>query len=190
MAARLETAATETVDPTPAPGSRFASLVRDVPDFPSAGILFKDITPALADAEALRDVVDGLATAVADLAVDRVLGIEARGFLVAAPLAYRVGAGLALVRKPGKLPWDVEHESYALEYGDDRLEIHADAVGPGDRILVVDDVLATGGTAAATVRLVERLGGEVAGLAFLLELAHLDGRARLPGCRVDSLVVV
>lgn len=171
-------------------GSRFASLIRDVPDFPTPGILFKDITPALADADALREVVDGLADRVADLAVDRVVAIEARGFLVAAPLAYRIGAGLTLVRKPGKLPSLIEHETYALEYGDDRLEIHADAVGPGDRILVVDDVLATGGTAAASVRLVERLGGQVAGLAFLIELAVLAGRERLVGRRVDALVVL
>jgi adenine phosphoribosyltransferase len=173
-----------------AAGSRFASLVRDVPDFPTPGVLFKDITPALADAQALREVVDGLAGAVVDLGVDRVLAIEARGFLVAAPLAYRMGAGLTLVRKPGKLPWAIEHETYALEYGDDRLEIHADAVGPGDRILVVDDVLATGGTASAAVRLVERLGGEVVGLAFLIELSFLGGRDRLPGRRIDSLMVI
>jgi adenine phosphoribosyltransferase len=179
-----------TTTSTAAPGSRFASLVRDVPDFPTPGILFKDITPALADARALREVVDDLALAVGDLTVDRVLAIEARGFLVAAPLAYRIGAGLTLVRKPGKLPSAIEHETYALEYGDDRLEIHADAIGPGDRILIVDDVLATGGTAAASVRLVERLGGEIVGLAFLIELAYLAGRDRLPGRRVDSLVVI
>jgi adenine phosphoribosyltransferase len=176
--------------PATAPGSRFASLVRDVADFPTPGVVFKDITPALADAEALREMVDGLADAVADLSVDLVVGIEARGFLVAAPLAYRIGAGLTLVRKPGKLPSAIEHEVYELEYGDDRLEIHADAIRPGERILIVDDVLATGGTAAATVRLVERLGGDVLGLTFLIELAFLDGRSKLPARRVDSLVVI
>jgi adenine phosphoribosyltransferase len=169
---------------------RFAALVRDVPDFPTPGVTFKDITPALADAAALREAVDGLADAVGGLAIDRVLGIEARGFVVAAPLAYCIGAGLTLVRKPGKLPSAIEHEVYSLEYGDDRLEIHSDAISPGDRILVVDDVLATGGTAAATVRLVERLGGKVAGLAFLIELTFLGGRGRLIGHRVDSLMVI
>ncbi|HEY2332135.1 MAG TPA: adenine phosphoribosyltransferase [Acidimicrobiales bacterium] len=175
--------------PAPSAAPRFASLVRDVADFPTAGVVFKDITPALADAEAPREMVDGMAAGVADLTVDLVVGIEARGFLVAAPLAYRIGAGLTLVRKAGKLPSAIEHESYALEYGDDRLEIHADAIRPGERVLVVDDVLATGGTAGATVRLVERLGGQVMGLSFLIELSFLGGRSKLADRRVDSLVV-
>jgi adenine phosphoribosyltransferase len=176
---------------TRGPGTpRFLAKVRDIPDFPTPGILFKDITPALADPEGLAEIVDGLASLADDRGVDRVLAVEARGFLLAAPVAYRLGAGLVLVRKAGKLPSAVEAEPYSLEYGHDRLEIHADAFHPGDRVLIVDDVLATGGTAAAAARLVERLGGEVVGLAFLLELGFLDGRARLAGHRVDSLVTV
>ena len=167
---------------------RLAALVRDIPDFPRPGITFKDLTPLLADAEAFRSAVDGIAERFAGKTVDRVLGVEARGFIVAAPIAYRFGAGFTPVRKAGKLPWQVEAVEYALEYGTDLLEIHQYAIGAGERVLVVDDVLATGGTAAATVRLVERLGGEVVGLGFVLELAFLDGRSRLPGRDVVSLV--
>lgn len=167
---------------------RLSALVRDIPDFPRPGITFKDITPLLADAGAFRAAVDGIAGRFDGVTVDRVLGVEARGFILAAPIAYRFGAGFTPVRKAGKLPWQVEAEEYALEYGTDLLEIHRDAVAPGERVLVVDDVLATGGTAAATVRLVERLGGEVVGLGFALELAFLDGRSRLPGRDVQSLV--
>ena len=167
---------------------RLSALVRDIPDFPRPGITFKDITPLLADAGAFRTAVDGIAGRFDGATVDRVLGVEARGFILAAPIAYRFGAGFTPVRKAGKLPWQVEAEEYALEYGTDLLEIHRDAVAPGERVLVVDDVLATGGTAAATVRLVERLGGEVVGLGFALELAFLDGRSRLPGRDVQSLV--
>ena len=167
---------------------RLSALVRDIPDFPRPGITFKDITPLLADAGAFQAAVDGIAGRFDGASVDRVLGVEARGFILAAPIAYRFGAGFTPVRKAGKLPWQVEAEEYALEYGTDLLEIHRDAVAPGERVLVVDDVLATGGTAAATVRLVERLGGEVVGLGFALELAVLDGRSRLPGRDVQSLV--
>jgi adenine phosphoribosyltransferase len=167
---------------------RLAALVRDIPDFPTPGVTFKDLTPLLADARAFRAAVDGIADHFAGAPVDRVLGVEARGFILAAPIAYRFGAGFTPVRKAGKLPWQVEAEEYALEYGTDLLEIHRDAIEPGDRVLVVDDVLATGGTAAATVRLVERLGGEVVGLGFVLELAFLDGRGRLPDRDVLSLV--
>ena len=167
---------------------RLSALVRDIPDFPRPGITFKDITPLLADAGAFRTAVDGIAGRFDGATVDRVLGVEARGFILAAPIAYRFGAGFTPVRKAGKLPWQVEAEEYALEYGTDLLEIHRDAVAPGERVLVVDDVLATGGTAAATVRLVERLGGQVVGLGFALELAFLDGRSRLPGRDVQSLV--
>ena len=163
-------------------------LIRDIPDFPRPGVTFKDITPLLADPGAFRATVDGIAEGFDGTSVDRVLGVEARGFILAAPIAYRFGAGFTPVRKAGKLPWHVEAEEYALEYGTDLLEIHRDAVAPGERVLVVDDVLATGGTAAATVRLVERLGGEVVGLGFALELAFLDGRARLAGRVVQSLV--
>ena len=167
---------------------RLAALVRDIPDFPRPGITFKDLTPLLADAAAFRSAVDGIAERCEGTGVDRVLGVEARGFILAAPIAYRFGAGFTPVRKAGKLPWQVEAEEYALEYGTDLLEIHQDAIQRGDRVLVVDDVLATGGTAAATVRLVERLGGEVVGLGFVLELALLDGRSRLPGREIVSLV--
>jgi adenine phosphoribosyltransferase len=167
---------------------RLAALVRDIPDFPRPGITFKDLTPLLADPHAFRAAVDGIADRFSEAGVSRVLGVEARGFILAAPIAYRFGAGFTPVRKAGKLPWQVETEEYELEYGTDLLEIHKDAIEPGERILVIDDVLATGGTAAATVRLVERLGGEVVGLGFVLELAFLDGRSRLPGRDVVSLV--
>jgi len=164
------------------------ALVRDIPDFPRAGIVFKDITPLLADHAAFSSCIDALAARWDGERIDRVLGIEARGFIVAAPVAYRFGAGFTPVRKAGKLPWKVEREEYALEYGSDLLEIHVDAVQPGERVLVVDDVLATGGTAAATVRLVERLGAEVAGLGFLIELGFLDGRSKLEGREIHSLI--
>ncbi|HEX3622055.1 MAG TPA: adenine phosphoribosyltransferase [Acidimicrobiales bacterium] len=162
--------------------------IRDVADFPSAGIVFRDLTPLLGDAEALRFSVDALAEAFAGRRIDKVVGIEARGFILAAPVAYRLAAGLVPVRKPGKLPWRTEFEEYALEYGFDRLEIHADAVDPGDQVLVIDDVIATGGTARATVGLVERLGATVAGLGFLVELTFLAGREKLEGYDVVSLV--
>jgi adenine phosphoribosyltransferase len=132
--------------------------------------------------------VDGIAERFDGARVDRVLGVEARGFILAAPIAYRFGAGFTPVRKAGKLPWQVEAEEYALEYGTDLLEIHKDAIEPGEQVLVVDDVLATGGTAAATVRLVERLGGEVVGLGFVLELVFLGGRSQLDGRDIASLV--
>jgi adenine phosphoribosyltransferase len=167
-------------------------LVRDVPDFPEPGILFKDITPLLADHETFTAVVTALAEAGRDEAgntvVDKVVGMEARGFILAAPVALALGAGFVPVRKAGKLPHEIEAEEYALEYGTDLLEIHRDAIDPGERVLVVDDVLATGGTAAATVRLVERLGGAVVGLGFVLELAFLGGRSHLAGRDVVSLV--
>jgi adenine phosphoribosyltransferase len=163
-------------------------LVRDIPDFPRPGVVFKDITPLLADHGAFSSCIDALASHWDGQPIDRVLGIEARGFIVAAPVAYRFGAGFTPVRKAGKLPWKVEQEEYALEYGTDLHEIHVDAVQPGERVLVVDDVLATGGTAAATCRLVERLGGEVAGLGFLIELGFLGGRSKLPDREIVSLI--
>ncbi len=162
--------------------------IRDVPDFPSPGIVFRDITPLLGDPEALRFTVDALADSFAGRRVDKVVGIEARGFILAAPVAYRLGAGFVPVRKPGKLPWRTEAQEYALEYGFDGLEVHADALLAGDEVLVVDDVIATGGTAEATIRLIERLGGTVAGLAFAVELTFLAGRAKLGGYDVVSLV--
>lgn len=167
-----------------------ARLIRDVADFPTPGVGFKDITPLLADAAAFHAAIVGLEGLVteAGLAVDRVVGIESRGFLVGAPLALRLGVGFAPVRKPGKLPGDVEAETYALEYGTDRLEMQRDGVRLGERVLVVDDVIATGGTAAATGRLVTRLGGRVTGFAFLVELAFLDGRRAIASYPTVSLV--
>jgi adenine phosphoribosyltransferase len=162
--------------------------VRDVADFPRPGILFKDITPLLGHAEAFRHTVDTIAGHFAGHRVDKVLGVEARGFIVAAPVAYRFGAGFVPVRKPGKLPWDTEAEAYELEYGTDRLEMHRDAVAGGDRVLVVDDVIATGGTACAAIRLVEKLGASVVGLAFVIELAFLGGRDKLEGYEAMSLI--
>ncbi|MGH8998964.1 MAG: adenine phosphoribosyltransferase [Acidimicrobiia bacterium] len=163
-------------------------LVRDIPDFPKAGVAFKDITPLLGDAEGYALLVEAIAASASGRGVTKVVGIEARGFIVAAPVAYRLGAGFVPVRKTGKLPWRVEAEGYALEYGTDLLEIHADAISPGERVVIVDDVLATGGTAAATVRLVERLGGVVAGLAFIVELGFLGGRSQLTGHHLTSLL--
>lgn len=167
---------------------RLAELVRDIPDFPSPGVVFRDITPLLADHGAFSQCIDAIAAHWEGERIDRVLGIEARGFIVAAPVAYRFGAGFTPVRKAGKLPWNVEREEYALEYGSDLLEIHRDAVQAGERVLIVDDVLATGGTASATVRLAERLGAEVAGLGFLIELSFLDGRSKLTNREVVSLI--
>ncbi len=162
--------------------------IRDIVGFPKPGITFKDITPLLADPEALRSSISALAEPHRGTRVDKVLGIEARGFIFATPVALELGAGFVPVRKAGKLPWETEKESYALEYGTDHLEMHRDAVAPGERVLIIDDVVATGGTAAATARMVERLGGEVVGFGFLIELAFLDGRAALGSYPVQALV--
>jgi len=162
--------------------------LREIPDFPRPGVGFKDITPLLGDPGAFKFAVDAIADHFAGTRVDKVLGVEARGFIVAAPIAYRFNAGFVPVRKAGKLPWEIEQEEYELEYGTDALEVHRDAVAPGQSVLIVDDVLATGGTAAATVRLVERLGGTVAGLGFIVELAFLTGRSRLEGYDLLSLI--
>jgi adenine phosphoribosyltransferase len=162
--------------------------IRDIPDFPQPGVVFKDITPLLADVDAFRFTVDAIADHFAGQTVDKVLGIEARGFIPAAPVAYRFGAGFVPVRKAGKLPFEIEKEEYALEYGTDLLEIHRDAIRPEERVLIVDDVMATGGTASATVRLTERLGGVVVGLAFIIELAFLEGRPKLAPHDVLSLI--
>jgi adenine phosphoribosyltransferase len=163
-------------------------FVRDIPDYPRPGVTFKDITPLLADIKAFRYSVDALSDHFAGEKVDKVLGIEARGFIVAAPVAYRFGAGFVPVRKAGKLPWNVEAQEYVLEYGTDSLEIHRDALGPGDHALIIDDVLATGGTAAAATRLVERLGGITIGAGFLIELTFLGGRGKLGGYDAVSLI--
>jgi adenine phosphoribosyltransferase len=162
--------------------------IRDIPDFPNPGVVFKDITPLLADKKAFAYMIDAIAHHFDRDEIDKVLGIEARGFMVAAPLAYRFTAGLIPVRKKGKLPWKVESETYALEYGEDHLEIHKDAIEPGERILVVDDVLATGGTARATAELTTRCGGKVSGIATLMELSYLGGRDRLKDYPLFSLI--
>jgi adenine phosphoribosyltransferase len=162
--------------------------VRDIPDFPKEGVMFKDITPLLADKKAFAYTIDAIAHQFDRDEVDKVLGIEARGFMIAAPLAYRFTAGLIPVRKKGKLPWKVEAEEYDLEYGSDHLEIHQDAIVSGERILVVDDVLATGGTASATARLTERCGGKVAGIATIMELSFLGGRDKLTDYDFFSLI--
>jgi adenine phosphoribosyltransferase len=155
---------------------RLRALIRDVPDFPQQGIVFKDITPLLADEVAFSSVIDMVVVHFGRGNVDKVVGIEARGFILASPVAYHFGAGFVPVRKAGKLPWESESEQYELEYGTETLEIHKDAFKPGERVLIVDDVLATGGTARATAKLVERLGGTVVGIACLIELGFLHGR--------------
>lgn len=164
------------------------ALVRDVPDYPKPGVVFKDITPLLADAHGFRAAIDGLAEPFARSAVSHVVGIEARGFIVAAPVAHQLAAGFVPVRKAGKLPWSTVAQEYSLEYGTDRLELHVDAVGPGDRVLIVDDVLATGGTAHATAAMVEGSGATVVGLGFLIELEFLGGRSRLVDHKIASLL--
>src|SRR5437016_4415062 len=164
------------------------ALIRDVPDFPKEGIVFKDITPLLADENAFSSVIDLIVVHHGRGNVDKVVGIEARGFILASPIAYHFGAGFVPVRKEGKLPWDSEREEYALEYGTAVLEIHKDSIRPGERVLIVDDVLATGGTARATAQLVERLGGKVIGIACLVELTFLNGRQALEGYDFCSLM--
>jgi adenine phosphoribosyltransferase len=162
--------------------------IRHVPDFPKPGIMFYDITTLLADPAGLRDTIDALATPHVGQGIDRVVGIESRGFILAAAVADRLGAGFVPVRKPGKLPSTTLGETYALEYGTDSLEIHDDALGPGHRVLIVDDVLATGGTARATVNLVRRLGSSLHAAAFLIELDFLKGRDRLHDTTVASVL--
>jgi adenine phosphoribosyltransferase len=170
-------------------GHWITELIRDIPDYPEPGVTFRDITPLLGDEQGFKRSIDELVARFEGVQVDRVLGMEARGFIVAAPVAYCLGASFIPVRKAGKLPWAVVREEYQLEYGRDKLEIHRDAIHPGERILIIDDVLATGGTAAATCRLVEALGGQIAGLGFLLELTELGGRERLKGHLVESLAL-
>ncbi len=164
------------------------SKIRHVPDFPKPGILFYDITTLLADPAGFRETIDALAAPYAGQGVDRVVGIESRGFILAAAVADRLGAGFVPIRKPGKLPSATLGESYALEYGTDSLEIHDDALGPGHRVLIIDDVLATGGTARAAVNLVQRLGSTLHAAAFLIELDFLKGRDKLAGTTVFSVL--
>lgn len=161
--------------------------IRPIADYPQPGVTFRDITPLLGDAAAFGRAVDDLVTGFHDVEVSRVVGIESRGFILAAPVAYRLRAGFVPVRKAGKLPWAVAREEYQLEYGSDKLEIHRDAIHPDEPILIVDDVLATGGTAEATAKLVEALGGRVVGIGVMIELEALGGRTKLVNHRVESL---
>jgi adenine phosphoribosyltransferase len=171
--------------------TQVCGLVRSIPDFPAPGILFRDITPVLHDAAALDAAVRLHLDLIDDLhgQIDRIVGIESRGFLFGMAVAHALGAGFVPVRKPGKLPAPTVHQTYALEYGQDRLHMHADAVSPGDRVLIIDDLLATGGTAQAAAQLVEGLGGRVVACLFLIELAALGGRDRLGDRRVESVIV-
>jgi len=164
------------------------SLIRNIPDFPKPGIVFRDITTLLRHPEGLQYTIDTLAEKCADLGADYIVGMESRGFIFGAPLAYKLNTGFIPVRKPGKLPAAVHSVEYELEYGSDRLEIHQDAIEPGCRILIVDDVIATGGTAGATARLIEQAGCELVGFAFIIELRALQGRDRLPEVPIVTLV--
>ncbi|MEW6754890.1 MAG: adenine phosphoribosyltransferase [Candidatus Latescibacterota bacterium] len=169
-------------------GAVLRDLVRVVPDYPKPGISFKDLTTLLKDGGALRAAIDAMHEPFAGQAIDLIVGIESRGFILGAPLAVRLGCGFVPVRKPGKLPAETLRQEYQLEYGRDALEIHRDAIEPGQHVLVVDDLLATGGTTGATCRLVERLEGRVVGLSFLVELTFLAGRERLRPYRVESVM--
>ena len=162
--------------------------IRDVPDFPEPGIVFKDIMPLLADPASLREATDLLVAWAEPRKPDVILGAEARGFILGAAMAYRLGCGFVAARRPGKLPWKTVSSSYALEYGENALELHADAIAPGQRVLVHDDVLATGGTARAICDLATQLGGEIVGVAFVIELDFLEGRKQLEGYDVESLI--
>ena len=162
--------------------------IREVPDFPKPGILFYDITTLLKDRVALRKTIDRLSWLFAERQVDKVVGIESRGFLFGAQVAYKLNAGFVPVRKPGKLPAATVHQTYELEYGSDRIEMHEDAIAPGENVLIVDDLIATGGTALAAARMVESLGGKVVGFGFVIELEFLPGRAKLAGYEVRSLI--
>ena len=166
----------------------YKALIREVPNFPKPGVLFYDITTLLKDARAFRSIVDELAVRYRDKRIAKVVGIESRGFILGSPLAYHLGAGFVPVRKAGKLPADIFEVKYNLEYGSSSLAIHRDAISIGERVLLVDDLLATGGTAAATAQLVRQLGGEIMGLVVLVELESLKGRDKLNGCEVHSVI--
>ena len=166
----------------------YKKLIREVPDYPKPGILFYDITTLLQDPVAFRSVIDELTALYREKKIEKVVGIESRGFIFGCPLAHQLGAGFVSVRKPGKLPADIFEVKYNLEYGSNSLAVHRDAIMPSERVLIVDDLLATGGTAAATVNLVRQLGGEIIGVAFLVELLALKGRDQLKGCEVEALI--
>ena len=165
-----------------------ASLIRDIPDFPEPGVVFKDITPVLADGKAFGEVIDALAEPFREMGVTKVAGIEARGFTLATPVAERLGAGFVPVRKPGKLPYETVREDYDLEYGTDALELHTDAVAEGEKVLLVDDVIATGGTASAAIRLLRGIGADVVGFSVFIELVFLGGAQKLDGVPLHVLV--
>ena len=168
--------------------AKLKSLIRNIPDFPKKGIIFRDITTLLRDKDGFHEMIDSLTEEYRDMDVDLVASVDARGFVIGAAVAYQLGTGLVLLRKPGKLPWQTLYCEYDLEYGSNKIEIHKDAVEKGQKVLVVDDLLATGGTAAATCELVKRLGGELVGAAFVVELTYLTGRKKLKGCPVFSLI--
>jgi adenine phosphoribosyltransferase len=170
--------------------ARVRQHLRVIPDYPKPGILFQDITPVLAHPDLLRDAVEAMTAPFRRAGITRVVGIEARGFILGGPVALALGAGFVPFRKPGKLPWKTMRQEYSLEYGSNTVEAHEDAVTPEDRVLIVDDVLATGGTAAAARDLVLALGGRVVGWTFLLELGFLNGKARLEGAPIESVVVI
>ncbi len=173
---------------SPSEPIRLEERIRDIPDFPQKGVLFKDITPLLQDAHAFRAAMDSLASRYVGAGIEMVVGVESRGFIFGAPLAYLLNCGFVPVRKFGKLPGATASVEYALEYGTNIIEIHTDAIRPGQRVLIVDDLLATGGTVAAAVELVEKLGGHIAGIAFLVELGFLKGREHLQGHDVFALI--
>lgn len=166
----------------------YKSFIREVPDFPKPGILFYDITTLLKDPKCLRSIIDDLIKQYEGAGITKVVGMESRGFILASPLAYHLNAGFVPVRKPGKLPSDVFEVQYDLEYGSNSLSIHRDAIQQGEKVLILDDLLATGGTAAATIHLIHQLGGVIAGVGFLVELDGLSGRKKLDGCAVHSLI--
>ncbi|MDD2731889.1 MAG: adenine phosphoribosyltransferase [Candidatus Pacebacteria bacterium] len=163
------------------------SKIREIPDWPKKGVRFKDITPLIEDKDILKKIIDELALPYLDRKIDKVVGIDARGFILAAPLAYRIGAGLAIVRKKGKLPFRTISKEYALEYGSNTIEMHEDSIYQGEKVLIIDDVLATGGTMEATVELINQLKGEIVGIDFLIELISLNGRGKLKGYNIRSL---
>ena len=167
---------------------KLSEAIRDVPDFPKSGILFKDITPVLGDNKLFAEAIRALAATAKEETVDKVVGIDARGFIFGAAVAIELGAGFVPIRKKGKLPWATETESYSLEYGEAEIEIHKDAVMPGEKVLIVDDLLATGGTAEAAVKLIKSIGGEIVALSFFIELESLGGRKRLDVCRVETVL--